>query len=514
MITQQYLEIINDSSCDIATNSTIEFPSYLETLFQGNENVRYPIHHPIKCYRKEIKENAFNYMIILPKDSTNEFFEMLKEDVLFCLNYFQFFNDPDVSSEKFNSFLDIDEYKSPQDMEVFSKYYDSSFKNNCHIFLDNIKPTNLMNYFGHIFFRRSYIDSFKNTYKQKYLVMKYIIHPALLNCKKLKKIVSGKSSCSFKIYDFNSANISEITKYENPRTDSILEFVEDIYREFEDIEKESIEIFESISDKIFSFQNKIGQQILLKMVEEKFNLIKFDKDSIDQFKNAIVIKENSYEDPFLAKAYHFALFLKKISVFGVGKYSRRLIDVYGVKIFVNTSNSTSSKFTVEIENVPEITYQFCYKILFIINKVTLIKEVEKLRNINLNQNIIEQIRSFSPQLNKVIHEYQSVLTNAQNENNTYRKHFFERIKTIPDQFQTDYNSFQNVLLNTVQLSEELLFYFSDIVPQMKANILKIQDLESNRSLITWIERVTNLCDDIIAIKVEQVNNGIRLKEII
>ena len=85
-------------------------------------------------------------------------------------------------------------------------------------------------------------------------------------------------------------------------------------------EKESIEIFHSIAERIHAFKCQVNQNEILKQCEEKFNSLNLNEESVSQlceFSNATDQKSNnSIEKVYIVKAYYLSLFMyRKINEF-------------------------------------------------------------------------------------------------------------------------------------------------------------------------------------------------------
>ena len=113
----------------------------------------------------------------------------------------------------------------------------------------------------------------------------------------------------------------------------------------------------------------------------------------------------------------------------------------------------------------------------------------------------------------IVREYHSILENNENENKNYRAVFTQRMCSIPQQYQSELSGLLSAIAGTIQITELMVFYFGDIISQIKANTSKIDELIKKRALVTWMQKVITLSENIIAIEVEMKNNDIKITEI-
>ncbi|KAK8898422.1 hypothetical protein M9Y10_000709 [Tritrichomonas musculus] len=497
---QEYFSSIN-------TNSTIIFPNKLE-VFSGDQNNQIPTPPHIKCYINPNSKDTYKHKLILPFSSAQQIFNYEKEVFIWSLNYFGFCIDRDQAEQKFNIFIDPEGYTKIED--EFKSYFNySEFKG----FLELLNPINSIKLIKYKLGFNTFYESFKDTSKTKCLVMNNIIYPAFLNCQKLQKIISNETPCSLTVYDSDSLIINKVTKIDEKNRYYITKFLKDLHDDIFNEEKESIEIFHSIAERIHAFKCQVNQNEILKQCEEKFNSLNLNEESVSQlceFSNATDQKSNnSIEKLYIVKAYYLSLFMYNVSLYGVGQYNHQYINICGVRVLSNTSNSFLTKFTFILDAIPEITYQFCYEVLSSINKVQFISEVSNLRN-NNHQNAIDLLKSVN--LQAITQEYHNTYKELENEISNYREIIASRCATT--QVQVDFNSIIQAIASTIQMTEVLIIFFSDIIPHMKDICKKIKELESKRGLITWIEKVQNLNENIIALEVEKINDDdIRIREI-
>lgn len=506
-VIQKEYSNFQEQLSSINTNSRITFPNKLE-IFSTDQNINIPTPPEIKCYMNPNSKDTYKHNLILPLSSVTKFFDYEKEVFLWCLVYFDFCTDRDQAIQKFNMFIDPKgETKFEEEFKSFLEC--SKFRS----FFNLLNPLNSIKFIQYKLGLKTFYESFKDTYMDQCLVMKNIIYPAFLNCQKTQKIISDGLSCSVTIYDSNSLTINEVTKIDDKNRNYIVKFLNDLHEEIFNEQKESIEIFNSVEERIHAFKCQINQNEILKKCEEKFNLFTFNEGSLNQlheFSNAVDHQLNDYnEKACIMRAYYLSLYMYHVSLYGVGQYAHHYINICGVHVQSNTSNSLFTEFTFTIDAIPEITYQFCYEILNTINKVQLISEVANLRN-NGYQNVIDLIKNIN--LQAITQEYYKVYKELQDEISNYRELITYRIANIPA--QVDFNSVIAAVSSTIQMSGLIALYFNDIIPQMKVNTRRINELESKRGLITWIEKVQNLNENIIALKVEKIaDNDIKIREI-